>query len=46
MDSDVKKVEVELPEVTSMDSKFSDAGFWKIEGSLDEDIEDLLADYE
>lgn len=35
-----------MPEVASIDSKFSDAGFWKIEGSLDEDIEDMLADYE
>ena len=40
------KVEVILPQVQTVDSNYSDAGFWKIEGQLDDDIEALLADYE
>ena len=38
-------IEVDLPRQESLDSNFSDAGFWKVEGCED-NIDDLLADYE
>ena len=38
-------VEVILPPEEKLDSSFSDAGFWKVEG-CDDSLDDLLADYE
>lgn len=40
-----EKIEVELPQVERMDSKFSDTGFWKVD-PLEDSLDDLLADYE
>ena len=41
------KVEVTLPEPEVVDSKFSDAGFWKIEDeTTEEDLEALMAELE
>jgi hypothetical protein len=39
------RIEVTLPTPETIDSTYTDAGYWKVEG-LDEDIDDLLADYE
>ena len=40
-----QKIDVELPSIQKVDSKFSDAGFWKVEG-LEDDLDSILADYE
>lgn len=40
-----KKIDVVLPQVTKIDSKFSDSGYWKVDNTEDE-LDDLLADYE
>lgn len=39
------KVDVVLPEVNEIDSKYADSGFWKID-PLEDELDDLLADYE
>ena len=39
------KVDVVLPEVKEIDSKYADSGFWKID-PLEDELDDLLADYE
>ena len=39
------KVEVVLPEVNTIDSKFADSGYWKVD-PLEDELDDLLADYE
>ena len=40
-----RHVEVTLPEEAPVDSSYSDAGYWKVQGCEDE-LDDLLADYE
>lgn len=40
-----EKIEVILPQVERIDSKFSDTGFWKVD-PLEDNLDDLLADYE
>ena len=37
--------DVVLPEVSEIDSKFADSGFWKID-PMEDELDDLLADYE
>ena len=37
-------IEVDLPPQETLDSNYSDAGFWKVDN--DSDLDDLLADYE
>ena len=37
--------DVILPEVSEIDSKFADSGFWKID-PMEDELDDLLADYE
>ena len=39
------KVEVVLPEVNQIDSKYADSGYWKVD-PLEDELDDLLADYE
>ena len=46
VDSEVPKIEVALPTVEPIDSNYSDAGFWKLEENIDDDVEALLAEYE
>ena len=40
------RLDVTLPEPAKVDTEFSDSGFWKDELKADEDLDDLLADYE
>ena len=40
-----KQVEVVLPQVDQIDSKFADSGYWKVD-PLEDELDDLLADYE
>ena len=40
-----EKIEVVLPQVDQIDSKFADSGFWKVD-PLEDELDDLLADYE
>ena len=44
-EEDDKKIEVQLPEINKVDSFYSDAGYWKVDG-IDADLDDLLDDYE
>ena len=37
-------IEVDLPPQETLDSNYSDAGFWKVDSDVD--LDDLLADYE
>ena len=39
------KIEVTLPEVNRIDSKFADSGYWKVD-VIEDELDDLLADYE
>ena len=39
------KIEVLLPEAETIDAKYSDSGYWKVDVTEDE-LDDLLADYE
>ena len=39
------KVEVTLPETVPLNSKFTDAGFWRCD-SCEDSLDDLLADME
>ena len=43
--ADDPKCDVVLPEVSEIDSKFADSGFWKID-PMEDELDDLLADYE
>lgn len=43
--AEIKKIEVVLPEQSQVDSKYADAGYWKVDANIDE-LDDLLADYE
>ena len=40
------RLDVTLPEPAKVDTEFADSGFWKDELKADEDLDDLLADYE
>ena len=40
-----EKIEVILPQVDQIDSKFADSGYWKVD-PLEDELDDLLADYE
>ena len=40
-----QKIEVELPEITRVDSAYSDSGYWKVD-ALEDELDDLLKDYE
>ena len=39
------KVDVVLPEVSEIDSKYADSGYWKVD-LMEDELDDLLADYE
>ena len=39
-------VEVTLPETVPLDSTYSDAGFWKVDNTCEDSLDDLLADME
>ena len=39
------KVDVVLPEVNEIDSKYADSGYWKVD-LMEDELDDLLADYE
>jgi|Transcript_13114 hypothetical protein len=43
--SEEVKIEVLLPEAETIDAKYSDSGYWKVDVTEDE-LDDLLADYE
>ena len=44
-DTEQTKVEVKLPQIERLEASFSDAGFWKVDGMVD-DVDALLEDYE
>ena len=39
------KIEVQLPEMTRVDSTYSDSGYWKVD-ALEDGLDELLKDYE
>ena len=44
--SEDKVIEVTLPETEVIDSEFANSGFWKTSIVADDDLDDLLKDYE